>query len=69
MLVSESGPWNILDKLRLILYKLGVVGLFQCVWCMSIWMALVLPFMPMVVVVVLATSALAILFNKLIVGI
>lgn len=75
-LVNEEGPWCILVKLR---GRFGIVhgsdgspighpdcSLLSCVWCCSVWVAVVLLFLPLIVSVVLAMSTVAIIINRLV---
>ncbi len=67
VLSYEVGPWHIAEKLRLRLKW----EIFECVWCLSIWIAAVLwiiyNFWPgvMIVLVPFALSAGAIIVEKI----
>lgn len=73
-LVYEPGPWRLLTRLRELTGikhddTTGIPmawpddNIFSCIWCVSIWVALVLWFMPLGVVTIFAISAGAILIN------
>jgi hypothetical protein len=69
MLVHEAGPFDMFVKLRSkfgiehdendvpILWPHGVV--FECVWCLSVWIAFVMMFMPKSVNRLFAVAAIA----------
>jgi hypothetical protein len=76
MIMWEAGPADILRKAR---ERLGVthyddgspssyMGPFaevvSCMWCLSVWVGLVMPFTPRAVKVALVCSAVAIEFDK-----
>lgn len=42
---AEDGPFDILDKLRALSNRIGLGGLFACIWCMSVWVGLALAFL------------------------
>lgn len=73
MLHAETGPWFAFTRLR---DRFGVVhdsdgepeyyptsSVFACIGCLSIWVALALYFLPLVISGVLAASSVAILFE------
>lgn len=73
-LVNEAGPWWVLVRLR---RRTGIVHddmgnpiavpdghILGCVWCASVWVGLTLLFVPFGIVVVLATSAGAIIVGE-----
>jgi hypothetical protein len=73
-LVYETGPWGILTRLR---ERTGIVynsdgsklaepdnSVLGCVWCTSVWVALALIVVPVLAVVVLAASAVAIVIEE-----
>jgi len=40
LLTLEAGPWNLLDHLRRRLQSNLLQGLFDCFYCMSLWVAI-----------------------------
>jgi hypothetical protein len=74
MLVYEAGPWHMFTRIR---ERAGFVynsdgtklaepdnNVLGCVWCTSVWVALVLLVVPVLAVVVLAASAVAIVIEE-----
>jgi hypothetical protein len=39
LLTSEAGPWNLLDRFRSKLTSSFFHGLFDCFYCLSLWVA------------------------------
>jgi hypothetical protein len=39
MLIYETGPFAVFDRLRAAANRLGAGGVFACIWCMSVWVA------------------------------
>ena len=74
MLVRETGPWGVFTRLRKLTgiihddagEPIGVPdgNVLGCVWCTSVWVALVLVWMPAQVLLILAASALAVIVNE-----
>lgn len=74
MLVRETGPWRVFTRLRELTgirhddegYPIAVPdgNVLGCVWCTSVWTALVLVWMPAPVLLVFAASAIAIIVNE-----
>lgn len=71
LLVQEDGPNDIFAKLRAAVMPEGEVSslalVFTCVWCMSVWTAMVLTAVWVIwqlPVLVLAASALAIIVHE-----
>lgn len=67
MLVREYGPWGVFERLR---ERLGVEhsvednatyydrkNAMTCVWCLSVWIGLVLVFVPLTVYMSVSTLA------------
>jgi Protein of unknown function (DUF1360) len=42
LICYEAGPFDILIKLRKLMYKLKLGGLVECFHCMGVWVALVI---------------------------
>jgi len=40
LFTSEAGPWDVLDQLRNRLRSSLLQGLFNCFYCMSLWVAM-----------------------------
>jgi len=40
LLTSEAGPWDVLDHLRTRLGNNFLQGLFDCFYCLSLWVAI-----------------------------
>jgi hypothetical protein len=71
LLVNEDGPFYMFHRLRqwMGVYEAGEMRqtalLFSCVWCMSVWVALVVVKGPRVLRDVMASSAGAILVQEI----
>ncbi len=39
LLNAEDGPWKILVRLRKLLSRIGLAGLVDCFYCLSLWLA------------------------------
>lgn len=76
MLVNEDGPDDVIINLRTyltrpfefapnqLMYERVLKGMFSCVWCMSIWVGLVLSILPTRASVPFALSAVAIAIDE-----
>lgn len=70
MLVHEDGPGEIFDRLRRIANRIPVIDdLFACIYCMSVWIALLLYGLSQSetgqhLIYILAFSAIAILIHE-----
>lgn len=73
-IVYERGPYDILIKIR---EATGIThnsmgeriswddqNVFSCIWCMSVWVSLILSFMPPIVRMFFAGSAISILIEE-----
>ena len=40
LLHTEDGPWGVLARLRAWAERVGLAGVFQCFYCLSMWTAL-----------------------------
>lgn len=74
ILFDERGPFDLILQLR---EQLGIThdsdgdpfiwpngSIFQCIWCLSIWVGLVLSVLPAAISRVFAVSAIAIILEK-----
>lgn len=66
LLVNEDGPAHVFKRLRVWaeLHSGFLADLLACVWCCSVWVAAIMPFMPRPVRQWLALSAAAILIEE-----
>lgn len=40
LLHAEEGPWGILARIRALAERVGLAGVFQCFYCLSMWTAI-----------------------------
>lgn len=70
LLVDEDGPFGVFDRLRrrVGVYRTGemsqVALAFTCIWCMSVWAALLLYRAPTAIQAIFASSAGAIFLSS-----
>lgn len=73
LLVLEEGPFDVFERLRNFIIKPGPIEgffpkVFSCVWCMSVWTALIsyaLLLVEPIIVILLAAAAIAVIVQRL----
>ena len=73
MLVNEAGAWDMFDHVRRGAERIGLGGLFSCVYCMSVWVSALMlithalaPVAAYIVALWLALSAIAVVLTVIV---